>query len=185
MIRRISILAVIALCACSTPTQKSNVVRPPMDYAHGPGPYAFDCDTESGHFKTLNIKVPGDALKIVGSVRLLASMAQTPWRPTMTVSLVLPDKRSNVALVAYVSDDNVMLVSLTQGRPQSSVFAQMQHTTSTIRFAFTTDHAGNVRASIAGLAAPLVTIKSSIERVMLSCSSAHAEFSDVSISAFE
>jgi hypothetical protein len=154
-----------------------------LEYAQGPGPYVFDCDAPWGQTKTLNIRAPGDKLQITGSIRFLYTGGKpSEWFPTAAITLVQQDQRSSVRLEALVAG-NITYLALWHGGPWNTGFGEIESTGASMPFAVTLDQTGKVHSSVWGISSRVVQTASGIDHVMLSCSTTHARFTDITIVA--
>ncbi len=182
------ILSLCILCGCSTASPKSDATsgRPAVENAAGPGPYTFDCNAEWGQNQQLRIRVPGTKLKVTGSMSFLTTRrAGTAWLSTAGVVLVPTAKRPRIALVSYVTGDTTR-ISFGCDRPRNCVFVKIPFTAKPMPFSVETDQTGTrVSASFGDIVAPTVLSTSGLYRVVLSCSTTHVLFSDVTIVALK
>jgi hypothetical protein len=182
------ILSSFIICGFSTALPKPDVTSgtPAVENAEGPGPYAFDCNAEWGQYKQLRIRVPREKLKVTGSISFLTTRrAGTAWLSTASVALVPTDKRPRIALVSFVTGDTTR-ISFGCDRPQNCVFVNIPFTAKPMPFLLETDSTGSrVSASFGDIVAPTVLSASCSERVVLSCSTTHVRFSDVTIAALK
>jgi RNA polymerase sigma factor (sigma-70 family) len=156
-----------------------------LEYAQGPGPYVFDCDAPWGKTKDLNIRAPGDKLRITGSIRFLyTGLRPTEWVPAASVALIQPDQQSSARLVALVRN-NITNIWLALGLSRYRI-VQLESNGAVIPFGLTLDQSGKATASIGGSTSPAsFQIASSIDHVTLSCSTTHVRFTNVTIVALK
>lgn len=178
------ILSLIMICGCSTGLPKPDVTSgtPAVENAEGPGPYTFDCNAEWGQYRQLRIRVPAEKLKVTGTISFLATRrAGTAWLSTASVVLVPTVKRPRIALVSYVTGDTTR-ISFGCDRPRDCVFVNMPFTAKPLPFSLQTDNAGSgVSAAFGDIVAPTVLSASGFNRIVLSCSTTHVRFSNVTI----
>jgi hypothetical protein len=156
-----------------------------LEYAQGPGPYAFDCDAPWGKAKELKIRAPGDKLRITGSIRFLyTGGVPREWLPAATVALVQEDKQISVGLEAIVSGD-INNIELAHGLSRYQI-APLVNNGEAIPFGLTLDQSGKATASLWGSTSPAsFQILSDIDHVTLSCATTHVRFTDITIVALK
>jgi hypothetical protein len=182
------ILTLFIISGCSTASPKPDVTSgtPAVENIAGPGPYAFDCNAEWGQSKQLRIRVPGEKLKVSGSISFLTTRrAGTAWLSTAGVVLVPKYKQPRIALVSFVTGDTTR-ISFGCDRPRNCVFVNIPFTPKPMPFSLETDPTGSrVSASFGDIVAPMVVSASGLGHVVLSCSTTHVRFSNVTIVALE
>jgi hypothetical protein len=185
------LVAASALVACASsgpPVRASDATqtadRTP-EYAQGPGPYVFDCDAPWGKAKELNIRAPGDKLRISGSMRFLyTGGVPREWLPAATVALIQHDQQSSVRLEALVRGD-INRIWLAHGLSRYLI-APLDNNGAAIPFGLTLDQSGKATASLWGNTSPAsFQIASDIDRVTLSCTTTHVRFTDITIVALK
>src|SRR5579863_8646965 len=94
---------------CSEPVTKADLAGPAprVEYAEEPGPYNFDCDAQTEHFRQMNIRSPGGVLQVTGSFRILTDRAVSFTYPFVTIALISPATHSNVQLAAVVTNSDI------------------------------------------------------------------------------
>jgi hypothetical protein len=182
------ILSLCILCGCSTAIPGSDVTSgtPAVENATGPGPYTFDCNAEWGQDKQLRIRMPGGKLKVGGTISFLTTRRPGTARlSTASVVLVPSGKPPRIALVSRVTGDTTR-ISFGCDRPRNCVFANIPFTAKPMPFSLQTDQTGTgVSASFGDIVAPTVLSASGLNHVVLSCSTTHVLFSDVTIVALK
>ncbi len=172
---------VLILDGCSAPVPKTENARPaPMiEYVQESGPYNFDCDAQHDDSEQMNIASPGGTLRIKGSFRVLTDRGAFHTYPFVTIGLVSPATNSVVRLAAVVTNSDIVRFSFGRGTPLDAEIAKEAFTSATIPFELTVGQAGKVTGSIDDIPVPGGRSINGIERLRLTCSTAHVRFSNV------
>lgn len=169
---------------CSEPVTKADLAGPAtrVEYAQEPGPYNFDCDALTNHFRQMNIRSPAGELQVTGSFRILSDRAVSLTYPFVTIGLISPATHSNVQLAAVVTNSDITRFSFGTGTPLDMEFAKEGFTTTTeIPFVLKIDHTGKVTGSIDDIKVPGGRSAYGLEYIRLTCSTAHVRFSNVTL----
>jgi len=171
----------LILYGCSAPVPKADNARlaPRIEYIQESGPYNFDCDAQHDDSEQMNIPSPGGKLRIKGSFRVLTDRGAFHTYPFVTIGLVSPDSNSGVRLGAVITNSDITRFSFGRGTPVDAEFAKEAFTSASIPFELTVDQAGKVTGSIDDIPVPGGRSTNGIERLRLTCSTAHVRFSNV------
>lgn len=171
----------LILYGCSAPVPNAENARPAprTDYVQESGPYNFDCDAQHDESEQMNFPSPGAKLRIKGSFRILTDRGAFHTYPFLTIGLVSPASKSAVRLAAVVTNSDIVRFSFGRGTPLDAEFAKEAFTSATIPFELSVDPAGKVTGFIDDIPVPGGRSINGIERLRLTCSTAHVRFSNV------
>jgi hypothetical protein len=186
MKREITALTALSLCAllgCATRPEK-------IEYAAGPGPYAFDCSAPPVSYQDLNIRAPSEKLRLTGLIQVVA-VAEHPdphWRSGVTVYLRVEAEKPFVGLIGrvYPESQDTILFNLRWGLTTSEEtppFAAVKITNTKIPFELTLSESHQLTASIAGATKTISVVPFKVVRATLLCSGARVQYSNVVMSA--
>jgi len=158
------------------------------EFAPGPGPYAFDCDSPPGKYDQLNIHASGTKLKVSGNVRVLEWRTHEKWAANADVSFRGAIKSDWVAIQLFVMPWAAKTVQIavhdnSQKAQERTVFASTPVTDRMFHFELTLDGSGRLVASFPGASKSVNVTPYEVTRLHLGCSTAHAQFSDVTVSS--
>src|SRR5579862_5661609 len=90
MLKFLAILPVVASvggCASTTPATPSNrpTSAPAIQFEPGPGPYNLDWNIPGGKYWETDLRIPGQQIKISGTVQFVALSPNRTWSPMASV----------------------------------------------------------------------------------------------------
>lgn len=150
----------------------------------GPPPYKFDCSVENGYFRVVHLPTVGAHLRVTGTIHVL-TMHPTPtgWGSTALIGLM--DQKQKFGsdfqlVVAPFAPDRIKMTILGVGGSNSqTVFASRPNTESNIPFMLEVD-GGFFAVSVGdGIVAKAKVPKPGLTRVVLGCSGAHVQFTNI------
>jgi hypothetical protein len=185
MKRETTVLAVFCVCGlvgCAT--------HPKIEYADGPGPYAFDCEAHPGYYEDFHIHAPSGKLRLTGLVQVVA-LAEHPdphWVSGINVNVNGQAHEPLVGLAGRVSSESRDAIGFylrwgLKPSQQSANFAVVKITDVPIPFELTLSESRQLTVSVGGVVETISVAPLTVVRANLSCSGAHVRYSNVVVSA--
>lgn len=182
------LVSVCLLVGCAT--------SPKLEFAKGPGPYAFDCEAQPNWYNDFHIHAPKRTLTVTGILEIAAIAEHPDPRRGSSAHVILSGKTdppfSGVGLTGFVRADSRDKVHFTlrwgaKPTEQLPSFAVANIDDMPIHFQLSLDESYQLTVSLsttAALAGKSIFVPPfKVERVSLYCSGAHVRFSNVVVSA--
>jgi hypothetical protein len=192
-LRILPVLALVGGCASTTPAAPSNrpTSAPAIQFEPGPGPYNLDWNIAGGKYRETDLRIPGQQIKVSGTVQFVALNPDRTWSPMASVDLVAPKDADSVRFMLFPDSANPdqIRVSVYPKRPGSSDSEDLgflRAGANPIPFEVVTAKPGEFKLSLAGKLVTTVNVAPyEVSRVRLAGSTAHLRLENIVVSSLK